>query len=174
MGYRYPITCLPPLLILFGPGFHRKQSWDTFDEYGPSSLKRLVVWDRKSIPGWWLLLLFLCSHLSPEFIEGNRRFTLEGNFMGLYMFEANHQCISKATITFQGGAKGERNSHRAIARNRCDPYPFWFKLKRQCEERKGRIKRIAWTFDHSVNGSPFYRSIDLKNLWQDLLSFPAA
>jgi hypothetical protein len=51
----------------------------------------------------------------------------------------------------------------ASARSRCNPYTYWFTLKQYCEK-KENVDRIAWTFDHSINGDPFLRIVDEQNV----------
>ncbi len=94
-------------------------------------------------------------------IAWDQKMTLEGNKYGLYMFEANHQCI--ATYTFysgEGQKKWEIIHSSQIARDRCDPYTALMRYKGSC----AKDTRIWWQFDHSINGWPFYRIVDEENL----------
>ena len=144
--YRYPATILPFLLIVFGP-------WYRFSE---------VPLDKKSIFGWLFIALLLLLQFSPKMIPGDEKLTAEGNKYGLYMFEANHQCFSEAKIHFTDGTVAEENMARAVARNRCEPYHTWFRLNQICTRVPG-VEKIEWNFNHSLNGSPFYKIVDLEN-----------
>lgn len=144
--YRYPATVLPMLLILFGPWYR----------YTPVPL------DKKSLFGWALILILFVMQFSPRMIAGDEKLTLEGNKYGLYMFEANHQCISLATIYFKDGSTRSLDREGTSARDRCNPYTRWFQFRQLCE-RQENVDHIAWTFDHSINGGPFYRIVNVGN-----------
>lgn len=181
--YHYPSVILPLLLILFGPYYRYARP--------PVS--------RKSIASW----VFICAVIAfqiPGFViplPGDRRMSLEGNRYGMFMFEANHQCV--ATITtyrtdthslgtpqkpliqnmfscagffcttqkqeYQQGTTSVYTTRveSSVAWNRCDPYIFWSQYHRQCALNSG-IARVALTFDHSINGGPFYRIVDATNV----------
>lgn len=145
--YRYLVTSLPMLIILFG----------VFNRTIP--LPR----GRKAVVGWIFLLLLAAVQLIPIIIiRGDQKMTLEGNKYGLYMFEANHQCISSVTVyTIDGQTESSREESWS-ARKRCDPYREWFTLRQACD-RAPAIARIKWEYDHSINGGPFYRIVDEKD-----------
>jgi len=145
VGYRYPSIAMTPLLILFGPWF-------------TPSLN--VPIDRRSIPGWALMSALLGLQMIPHLIEGDEKMTMEGNFYGLYMFEANHQCYG--AVTRGDAAVFSLNSH--LSHVRCDPYAFWFRAKsRFCSSAlTGDKYRIV--FNHSINGGPFYEIVDESDL----------
>jgi len=125
--FRYPSMVLPSLLILFGP------------MYSVTS----VPLQKKTIIGWAFIgLLFIFQFLSI-IIPGDERLTGEGNKYGLYMFEANHQCISTATIYSIDGSSEKSVRESNIARNRCDPYRRWFNLKQLCN-RYTELDYIEW------------------------------
>ena len=145
VGYRYPATVLPMLIILFGPWYR----------YTPPPF------DKKSLFGWMLIVLMLVLQLIPKFIPGDEKMTLEGNKYGLYMFESNHQCVSTATIYLENGMTATLTDESVVARARCDPYRYWFRLRASCD--LPDIEHIAWTFDHSINGGPFYRIVDVPD-----------
>jgi hypothetical protein len=145
--YHYPAMVLPELLILFG----------LFGGHTGS-----IPLTRKSVASWTFIAALLAFQAISIFIPGDTKRTLEGNQFGLYMFEANHQCISHEQIFYTDGTIATSTEESAIARNRCDPYRFWFTLKEQCK-RDEKITRIAWQFDHSINGGPFFRMVDEKN-----------
>lgn len=148
VGFRYPTVSLVMLIILFG-----------LSRSVPSVP---LTW--RSLSGWMLLALLLLVQLIPiVLIAGDQKMTLEGNKYGLYMFEANHQCISIVTVHFKDGTSEEAQQTSASARDRCDPYLYWFRYKNECT-RSPSISRIAWTFDHSINGNPFLRIVDVPDL----------
>ena len=45
-----------------------------------------------AIAGWIFMALLLLWQLAPYAVEGDRRLTLEENRIGMFMFEANHEC----------------------------------------------------------------------------------
>lgn len=144
--YRYPLTVLPPLLILFGPLYmHTKipRSW-------------------KVVPGMLLVGIMFVLQLASAFIPGDERRTLEGNNYGLYMFEANHQCVSEAWITRENGETQYVKDEVTLARNRCNPYRYWFWINQVCQRDKS-VTDVYWRFDHSINGGPFYRMVDERD-----------
>lgn len=143
--FRYPATVLPTILILFGPMYR----------------KTPVPLDRRAIPGWLLIIAFFFAQLTPLMIPGDEKLTLEGNKYGLFMFEANHQCVSSTRVVRANGESAESRLEGISARDRCDPYWFWFRLQTRCKERG--VERIEWTLDHSINGSPFLRIVDEQN-----------
>ena len=145
--YRYPATVLPTILILFGTMY--------WHEVPPV--------DKKSLLGWFLCLLMLVAQCIPILIPGDEKLTLEGNKYGLYMFEANHQCISRYTVHTSDGSAIPYVKENASARNRCDPYQYWFQLQSICTRNDSAVTRISWTFDHSINGNPFLRIVDTDN-----------
>lgn len=145
--YRYPATVLPTLLILFGP-------WYRFTP---------PPFDRRALAGWLILLGMGAAQMVPLLIPGDEKLTLEGNKIGLYMFEANHQCISTANITFRDGTEKTFRDESTSARARCDAYRYWFRLNNLCDIHADTIRSIAWAFDHSVNGGPFLRIVNVEN-----------
>lgn len=147
VNYRYITVSIPALFVLF---------------FQPKPFAVLGV-RRSTIAGYLFLLCMLMGQMVGVLIPGNQKETLEGNYYGLYMFEANHQCISTATIFRTGGDEPVvqvRESH--VANNRCDPYRYWFPLQTRCE-RDSAVERIAWTFDHSINGAPYRRIVDVPD-----------
>ena len=146
VGYHYPAVVLPTLVILFGPLYRHTR----------------IPFDARSIAGWVFIVALFCVQFVPRFIPGDEKLTMEGNRLGLYMFEANHQCISTARILKEGSRIEWRRTESYSARARCDPYKQWFKHKILCE-RDHSILSIAWTFDHSINGGPFLRIVDVPD-----------
>lgn len=143
VGYRYPTTVLPPLLILFGPWFRPYEH---------------VPLDRKSAWGWGLACSLLGLQLLPHVIQGDEKLTLEGNFFGLYMFEANHQCY----VTISNKDKVVQRYVSVNPRNRCDPYEYWFRAKNAFCQKPGAEYALAFT--HSINGGAFLEIVNEPNL----------
>lgn len=146
VGYRYPATVLTFVLILFGPWYR----------YTPVPL------NKKALGGWIFIILLFCLQMSPRLIYGDEKLTMEGNKYGLYMFDANHQCFSEATLYMQDRTTQLRTQKSIIARDRCQPYEYWFPLKKMCEK-DNTIRYIEWQFIHSINGGPFYKIVDVPN-----------
>jgi hypothetical protein len=147
VNYRYITISIPAL-------------WVLFYEYVPMVLLRIR---KSSLFGYGFLVILVCGQLVGILIAGDQKKTLEGNYYGMYMFEANHQCYSRAEIYRKGILDPEialRDSH--VANNRCDPYHYWFRLHTKCV-RDTTIERIRWTFDHSINGGPYERIVDVEN-----------
>jgi len=144
--YRYPATVLPMVLVLFGPWYR----WTP-----PPLTKRSLV-------GWGLVALLIFMQLTPKMISGDEKLTLEGNSYGLYMFESNHQCRSEAVYHYVDGSMINETRVGVSARNRCDPYRYWFRFNEKCEHQSD-LERISWVFDHSINGDEFLRIVELEN-----------
>lgn len=147
VSYRYPATVLPMLFILFGPWYeHTKipKGW-------------------KTLPGWLLIGFLGLGQSISHFIPGDEKSTMEGNFYGLYMFEANHQCVTTTTVYRDGAEPDKQTKESFQARNRCDAYRVWFRNKQLCKN-DASVDRVAVEFDHSINGNPFYRTIDVPDI----------
>lgn len=153
--YRYITISIPALVILFGHNFFNIKN----ENEQTQSILRL---SKKSAPGYVFVVLLLASQFIGILIPGEQKKTLEGNYYGLYMFEANHQCTSRTKVEYVDGTERVLEKKSSIANNRCDPYAYLFKIQTQCERNKN-IARIQWTFDHSVNGHRFERIIDEEN-----------
>ncbi len=178
--YLYPSIALTALLVLFGPLYR----------YTPPPRSLL-----KALPGALLILTQFAFQMPAHFIVGDQKLTLEGNKYGMYMFEANHQCIGHMKYierrdgpvaetfsqippgtqcpggscvtkrhTYADGAYTVREEtwESAVAWNRCDPYLFWQRTRRFCE--LPRAVRVDMQFDHSIDGGPFYRIIDERDI----------
>jgi hypothetical protein len=143
--YKYPSVVLPMLLILFGPMYKKTK----------------IPFDRASIFGWVFIALLICIQCSSFLIPGDAKLTLEGDKFGLYMFEANHQCQSLATVVYADGKTQTLTAQSISAHNRCDPYRVWFTLHVYCE--RNHPLSVRWTFDHSINGGPFLRIVDVPD-----------
>ncbi|MBP9782759.1 MAG: hypothetical protein KBC50_03460 [Candidatus Pacebacteria bacterium] len=145
VGFRYPFTSLFSLLIIFGVGIDKEKNII-------SSLKKERSYSFFLI----IIILFILQFVAIK-IPGDQKITLEGNNYGLFMFEANHQCIS--TVTFN---KIIHTRFSYDARNRCDPYVYLKMYQKQfCL--KGDEK-YAWEFEHSINGNSFQKIIDEPDL----------
>lgn len=145
--YRYPVTVLPTLLILFGPLYYQS----------------VVPLTKKAVAGWIFIACMFGAQFISILIPGDEKWTLEGNFYGMYMFEANHQCRSTTVTHFTDGREESAVQDETISSSRCDPYRYWFYQKQRCV-RDASIERISWTFDHSINSRPFYRMVDVDDL----------
>ena len=154
VGYRYPITSASLVIILF----FIKDNTEENNLFLP--IKK--VFNFKNIVFIFFLIVLFYLQFISVFIKGDTKLTLEGNFYGLYMFEANHQCVSQVY-----DKKGDLllKDFSYDARNRCDPKRYLQAIKKDfCSlENKEKFGGISWTFDHSINGSPFYRIVDEKS-----------
>ena len=160
VGYRYIITSIPFLMVLFNERIFEK--YDIF--------KNLQINKRGNLFALFFLFILTCFQLLPYIISGNHKITLESNNYGFYMFEANHQC--KSTLTQNG--KNIKAEYSNDARNRCDPYAYLFKYKNLCISNS---EKINWELISSINGGPFYKIVDepdmcslsykpfAKNIW---------
>jgi hypothetical protein len=180
VGYDYPSVTLPIIAILFGPLYRHTPTPFT----------------RKAIVGWSILALMALFQLLGFVIPTNRYLTLEGNRLGMFMFEANHQCVVTISRHFSTGQLDSENDFESpagtacsgfyclvkrktikngdgtiqqtrlesgTAWNRCDPYEWWSRLHKRCSGNRSP-DRIEVQFDHSINGEPFYRIIDVPNI----------
>ncbi len=143
VGYRFPFMAGVPLLILFA--------------YEPLSKLQVPI-DKKSILGWCVIVFLFIAQMISHLIPGDEKITLEGNFYGQFMFEANHQCVYRVKEKETVLNHGSINS----ARQRCDPYTILSQFKRVYCVDGGTPK--SWTLDHSINGGPFYRVVDVPDL----------
>jgi hypothetical protein len=146
VGYRFPVTVLPTLIILFGSLYRHSD----------------VPFGRKSLMGWILVVLLFAMQFSPKFILGDEKITMEGARFGFYMFDTNHQCVTSGRYVFVDGTTREFRAESYSARSRCESYRYWFRLDQTCK-RNPRIASVVWTFDHSINGGPFLRIVDVPD-----------
>jgi hypothetical protein len=143
--YRYLTISIPALLALFV--IHKP-----FKLEGISKQTRV---------GYIFWVVVLAGQLISIIIPGDTKKTLEGNYYGMFMFEANHQCYSNATMYIKGGTTRAINAENHVSNNRCNPYAYWYRLRKQCND---GVERISWTFDHSINGHKYERIVDEQNL----------
>jgi hypothetical protein len=156
VNYRYITISLTSLVILFGYNFKALRI-DT-----PKFLSILPI-TRKTIFGYMLLLTLLLMQSIAVLIPGDQKMTLEGNYYGLYMFEANHQCEAKTIIQYKNGKVQTIEKNSRVANSRCDPYRYWYPLKQLCRN-DSTISKISWTFDHSINGNKYQRIVNEDNI----------
>ena len=149
VGFRYPTIALVMLLVLFA--------------LPPVQSVLVPRATKRALAGWlFVALLFVIQFIPIIVIRGDQKMTLEGNYYGFFMFEANHQCISRSTVHFSNGTTRESIRESSDSTWRCDPYELWFVNHNRCE-RNPEITHIEWTFDHSINGGPFYRMVDVED-----------
>jgi len=145
VGYRYPTTTLTMLLVLFGPMYRYT----------------LPPLNRKSVAGWLFVASLFVFQFLPKIIAGDEKWTLEGYQYGLNMFNANHQCRSLVIYDYAGGKQATTTYESQNAVDRCSPYLHWLRIQRQCGY--GGAVKAKWIFDHSINGHPFYRIVDVQD-----------
>ncbi len=179
VNYNYPSVTLPAIAILFGPMYRH-----TFPPF-----------TRRALVGWGFVALLALFQLLGFVTPTDRFLTLEGNRFGMFMFEANHQCVATVTRHFSSritanndfeSAAGTQcdgfycvvkrstsvsatssaqtlRYESATAWNRCDPYEWWSRLHTICAAYPS-VTSVSLQFDHSINGGPFYRIVDLPNI----------
>ncbi len=145
VAYRYPSTAFTILLVLFGPMYR----------YTPP------VFNRRAIFGWLFIILLFFFQFLPKMVYGDQKWTLEANQYGLNMFEANHQCRSRIIYELDNGKQATSTYESTKAWDRCDPYKVWLTIQRHCDY--AGVHTARWTFDHSINGHPFYRIVDVPD-----------
>jgi hypothetical protein len=144
--YRYPATVLPTLIILFGPLYRVTR----------------IPFDRRAIVGFLCIGMLFLGQFTPVLIYGDEKLTHEGNRYGLYMFEANHQCVSTTITHLADGTERRAVQESYSARSRCEPYRYWFRIHSFCEQNE-TVTNVEWTFDHSINGGPFLRIVEVPD-----------
>lgn len=176
--YNYPSATLPALIILFGPLYMYQRP--------PLS--------RRSIAGWLAMLALFALQVPSWRVDSDTlRITDANNRYGVWMFDANHQCVATiqfryspnvtkvasssevprgtpcgsyecttASRTFKDGDQWVREIRResAVAWRRCDPYEKWKAYENFCAS----AESVSMQLDHSINGGPFYRIIDEKDI----------
>lgn len=88
--YNYPSVTVPAIVILFGPMYRHTPTPFT----------------RKAIAGWTIIVLIALFQLTGFLIPTDRFITLEGNRFGMFMFEANHQCVATVTSYYTSKRSG--------------------------------------------------------------------
>lgn len=145
VGYHYPTIVTPPLLIFFGPLFRPFSS---------------IPLTRLGIPGWIVFGSLLVTQIFSHTLVGDTKLTLEGNYFGLYMFEANHQC----RVTYTDENKNVLKTTDSVnARDRCNPWVFLIRGQNAyC--RTDTPAKVSFTMIHSINGGPFYEIVNEPDL----------
>jgi hypothetical protein len=141
VAYNYPLIATPALIIFFGPLFKPFKA---------------IPLNKKSIPGWLLCFLFLYLQMLSHMIPGDEKLTMEGNFYGHYMFEANHQC---RVILYDNQNSVITQIDTPGSGKRCDPYLYFQKFRNKfCENKE--LAPYRFEILHSINGGPFYRIVN--------------
>ena len=146
VGQRYVVLVLPILWLLF---YFKEESF---------------VCNKQYLKDWGGIIIISCMLLLqclPLFIQGDERLTGEGYRYGYYMYDGNHQCVSTKKIVLDNGEIRNLVWENKKAMFACDPYEEWYKIKRWCDLEK--VRNIEWTYDHSLNGAPYRRIVDVKN-----------
>lgn len=139
IGYPYPLIAIGALLLLFG-----------------NAEKAKCPVPQKGVVGWFIIFVLLGVNLLPIAVKGDEKHTLEGIVYAFYMFDANHQCISRITIANDDGTETILVRGSGNAAVRCNPGSLLSEVKQVC--RGNTVSN--WTIDHSINGGPFYRVVD--------------
>ena len=144
--YRYLLTTIPLMMVLF-------------------ILPKTIPYTKSyNIFSYIFIFLLFVGQSVAIMIPWDQKLTLEWNKYGLYMFKANHQCITTYSIIDATWAVTTTSRTSKLARDRCDPYDAIKKYQPLCS--KNWVERIAMTFDHSINGEPFYRIVDERDICQ--------
>ncbi|MSU73810.1 hypothetical protein EXS56_01590 [Candidatus Kaiserbacteria bacterium] len=177
--YNYPSATLPALIILFGPMYRYQRpplSW-------------------KAVGGWTLVGLMFVFQM-PSWIPDadTLRITDGNNRYGMWMFDANHQCVTTVKYYYRPGIKLVKASSEVASGESCANFECvtksetyeenggWVKEIRlespvswkRCDPYEkwalqknkctGRVAHVSMQLDHSINGGPFYRIIDEQNI----------
>lgn len=159
VNYRYISISIPALVIIFGYNFK-------FLSFIEKPEFKILKINRQTIFGYIFLFVLFIGQMIGILIPGNQKKTLEGNYWGVFMFEAAHQCVSNYSVekidSLANSTTRNFKNENHIANNRCDPYMYWYKLKSKCEK-DSSIQKISWTFDHSINGHQYERIVDVED-----------
>lgn len=160
--YRYPVTSVSLVIILFA----LRDNLDLNNKYNEFSSRFIL--NNKNILFTIIICCSLFAQLYPIlFIKGDQKLTLEGNRYGLFMFEANHQFISKVT---------DQNNNKVLELWATDSANYRISISSELKKIKGlycdkkNSDAIHWDLDHSINGSPFYRIINVNPCQLEYLS----
>jgi hypothetical protein len=178
--YFYPSVSLPTLLVMFGPMYRY-----TPIPFSPKALAGLAIIALFAV---FQLLGFTAPGDRRMTLEGNKfgMFMFEANHqcavtVGTYTKEApppqldyevpdgtscsRFFCLVR-TITRQSDddlTLRENRFESGTAWNRCYPYEWWSRYHAACAEDEN-VERVALTIDHSINGGPFYRIVDVPTI----------
>ena len=174
VGFNYPAITIPTVLILFGP-LYRHQ---------------LPPLTRKSIAGWILIVFLFCLQMPSWISTSDIRLTVANNRYGMWMFDANHQCVTTISTRYKTDVKLSPATWSSSAGTKCRSYECvtetrtykdgdsWIQTQRsesavsfqRCDPYqrwqqykqlcKNNVASVAMQFDHSINGGPFYRIVD--------------
>ena len=145
VGYHYPTIVMPSLVIFFGTLFRPFNG---------------VPLSKAALPGWIVIASLLGIQMFSHTLPGDTKLTLEGDFYGLYMFEANHQC--RVTYSDENG-KFLRTQDSIVARDRCNPWQFLTRGQQTyCAKDPNRMVKFQEL--HSVNGGPFYEIVNENDM----------
>jgi hypothetical protein len=175
--YLYPTVTLPFLLVLFGP------------LYRPTP----IPYDRKTAFGWTIIALLALFQIIGFWAPGDRRMTLEGDKFGMFMFEANHQCVVTYT-TYRKSASNvqpldvpngtpcngffclvnrsvqkEDTLYKVESRFESSSawnrcYPYIWWSRAQADCQRPNIAQVGIKIDHSIDGGPFYRIVNVPDI----------
>lgn len=171
VGLRFPMSTVPLLIILFAFDLQRAVP-AAFKDYAGNILGGL----RAKRPGLGIngFLLFMCGAVlllqtGKILVPGNEKLSGEMSTMGLYMFEANHQCVS--IVEGQKGADIQfiRQTANIFAQNRCTTWENLYTAREEfCRALPGQVNapfdKYLFTFYSSVNGAPFYEIVAQADL----------
>ncbi len=121
------------------------------------NLKTKTSWSTSFVLGIITALNFgfAAAPGEPIFIQNGFRYV-----MG--MMDGNHQCRSETKIMHPNQTPSASVRNWNSGSFHCDIYSVMNYEKALCK--KNTNTQVYWNFDHSVNGSPFYRIISDKNI----------
>src|SRR3989344_1642383 len=90
VGFNYPSFAESTLLVLLGP---------LYRYHAPPVGKRALA-------GWLLMVMLFLFQAPAHFISGDEKLTMEEYRFGMWMFDANHQCVAEFTSYYKKRAAG--------------------------------------------------------------------
>ncbi len=147
VGFRFPFVCIMLLYIFY------------LSEHQSFELKKIYNNKLLSV----LLVIMFSLQAFPYLIDGDHKFTAEGEKYGYYIFNTNKQCIINTTIIYKDGTKKELNASSTNPIQRCDPYRDWFILNKRCGSDQN-IKNIKLQYYVSLNGSNYYEVVNTNDI----------
>jgi hypothetical protein len=172
--FNYSLISFSTLFILFGPLYQHQRPPLT----------------RKSIAGWMLIAIIILFQTPVHLIRGDEKYTLEGYRFGMWMFDANHQCVVTFTSYANPGGTLSPSSWQAPRSQNCTGYSCltrtstfkkdgqWIQTRTlESPNAESRCSpytfwqankylcdentgRVAMREDHAINGGPYYRIVD--------------
>ena len=147
VGYLYPVTLLPLVCVCFGPNITPTR----------------FPWRLSSAVPITLYIVIFTGQLTRLFFPHDPYLTNLGNAYGVFMFEANHQVIGTATSHFKDGTALKHQYVSTNSMGRPDPARASYEYKRTlC--RAPNVVTVELQMDSSINGGPFHRIVDEKNI----------